>query len=284
MTNFIFQLQQEVVVQLQALDKNENLLCKAQRAIVLLESSFDRLKKFIASYVFKDDAEEIYFFKEVKPKFFCDLIYYQKVYNLEINRPTGGEKEQCKYLNDQLLHIKEFFDKNREFYRYYRAENSYMDKYFFLRRKPDIPLNNDSFYFERDPSFSTAYDFKVAKILAIDKLEAYVIKELNNLDKQFNKHEGSVKQPSQLIWTGGKIDLIELIYGEYCSKSINYGNISLKQLVSYHEAIFNIELMTTFSRAYYNMRVRQNQTSFIDKMRDSLRKRMDNDDKELVIS
>lgn len=283
MTNFVFLLKQEVALQLQALDKEENLLCKAQQAILLLEGSFDRLKEFIISYAFKDDAEEIYFFKEVKPKFFCDLIYYQKVYNLEMNRPKGGENEQSKYLNDQLLYIKEFFDKNKEFYRYYRAEDSYMDKYFFLRGKPEVLLNQDSFYFERDPTFSTGYDFKVAKILAIDKLETLIIKEVNSLGKDNNNYEMPIKSPSRLIWTGSKIDLIELIYGQYCSKSINYGNISLKQLVSQHEIIFNIELMTTFSRAYYNMRIRQNQTSFIDRMRDSLRRRMD-DDKELEIS
>lgn len=284
MTNFVFQLTQEVAVQLRALEKEGSPLCKAQQAILLFEEAFGRLKEFTISYVFKDETEEIHFFKNLKPKFFCDLIYYQKMYNLEMNRPTGGDNEQRKYLDDQLSHIKEFFDNNKAFYQYYRAKECYLDRYFFLRGKPTIPLNYDSFYFERDPLFSTAFDFKMARILANDKLETYINEELAGLDKSTHDNKKSIRLTSKVIWTGGKIDLIELLYGLYCSKSINCGNISLKQLVSYYESIFNIELMTTFSRAFYNMRIRQNPTSYIDKMRDSLRKRMDNDDKEPMIS
>ncbi|MBF0647944.1 hypothetical protein IR083_03825 [Dysgonomonas sp. GY75] len=69
MTNFMYLLKQEVEVQLHVLEKEEALLSMTQRAILLLRNVFKRLKKFTGSYVFKDEREEICFFKEASPAF-----------------------------------------------------------------------------------------------------------------------------------------------------------------------------------------------------------------------
>jgi hypothetical protein len=50
----------------------------------------ERLKIFIKDYTFKDDNEEINFFKAIKPRFSSLVIYYQKVYNLEMNCPVNN--------------------------------------------------------------------------------------------------------------------------------------------------------------------------------------------------
>ena len=47
-----------------------------------LDDLFGQLKDFILQYQFKTEEEEILFFKEIKPRIHCKLIYYRKIYNI----------------------------------------------------------------------------------------------------------------------------------------------------------------------------------------------------------
>ncbi len=58
------------------------------------------------------------------------------------------------------------------FYRYYRSCADYLDAAYFVRGKSDMEQYLETFYYERDPQFSTNCDFKVARILANDMLQA----------------------------------------------------------------------------------------------------------------
>ena len=60
----------------------------------------------------KDSKEEIEFFKEMKPKFYSQFIYYVKVFHIEINRPAASDKVQIAYLESHLNRSKHFFDNN----------------------------------------------------------------------------------------------------------------------------------------------------------------------------
>lgn len=264
MTNFMYLLKQEVEVQLHVLEKEEVLLSKAQRAILLLKNVFERLREFTGSYVFKDEAEEICFFKEDKPWLLSNLIYYQEMYNMEMNRPTGGDNELRKFFTGELSYIKGFFDRNKELYRYYRAKDTYMDKCYFLRGKPGISPDWDDVYFERDPRFSSPCDFKVARILANDKIEVYLTEQLDKLD-----HKIPVSDRSDMLWTASKADLTELIYSNYLLQSINGGKITLKEMQRKAESIFNIDL-GNLSRTLYDLGMRNNPTQFLDKLRKAL--------------
>ena len=75
-----------------------NSLVAYENAIVLVLQKLEEIKKYIKRNGFKDDDEEILFFKEVKPKIFCHLIYYRKVYNTEMHRPVASVEAQKEYL------------------------------------------------------------------------------------------------------------------------------------------------------------------------------------------
>ena len=83
--------------------------------------------------------------------------------------PTGSCIDRKIYLEGILGRIKYFFDNNADFYQYYRSGSTHLDKYYFLRGKPDIQLIQDCFYFERDSKFSTSFDFKVSKMIANER-------------------------------------------------------------------------------------------------------------------
>ncbi len=56
-----------------------NTLQKAERSYQCVQRVIRNLKVFILDYSFRDQAEEIKFFKEIKPQFLSELIYYKEV-------------------------------------------------------------------------------------------------------------------------------------------------------------------------------------------------------------
>jgi hypothetical protein len=95
---------------------DSNALKKSMEASLVLAEAFDKLKQFILSYRFRNEMEEITFFKEIKPKFCYRLIYYRKLYNIEMNRPAGVDKQK-EYLNEQLNEINKYNVKRLDFIR-----------------------------------------------------------------------------------------------------------------------------------------------------------------------
>lgn len=128
-----------------------------------------QLKAFIADYTFRDEVEEIEFFKTVKPRICHRLIYYRKIYNIEMNRPVGSESQRS-YLIDEIRGINRYNEKRSDFVRYYRSGLTHLDALYYLRGNLDTALYLESFHHERDPSFSTNCNFMAARLLANERL------------------------------------------------------------------------------------------------------------------
>jgi hypothetical protein len=126
---------------------------RSDRAIEYLERLFVTLKERIVKYSFSCDEDEINFFKQTKPRLLSSLIYYQKVHNVEINRPMGSNEAQMKYFRREMERIKDFFDRNHEIYIYYRSGSKLRDREYFIRWQPCTHVVRESFCFERDPMF-----------------------------------------------------------------------------------------------------------------------------------
>jgi len=73
--------------------------------------------------------------------------------------------------------------------------------------------------------------------------------------------------------------LIELLYALYAAGCFNSGKASLNQIAVYLEEIFQTDL-SHFSRYFYDMRIRLDQTPFIDQLKNLLKKRMENPKKQ----
>lgn len=271
---YVKSLQTEVYVKLSKINGEEkDVLTSTRECILLLEGALEKLKAFIKSYDFKDEAEEIRFFKELKPELLSNLIFYYEVYNMEITRPKGEEKVRHEFLRKELQKINEFFRCNTDIYFYYRLGNTLLDREYFLRGKQSVQIIQEVFYFERDPEFSTLCDFKLAKILANEMLETYLLEQLANSGNRYIKHQSDLYSGSKLKWEGSKIDLIELIYAIYETGYITYDEKSLKLLKNTFEKLFNINL-GNISRAMYDLRIRENPTKFLDKLKKLLINRM----------
>jgi hypothetical protein len=273
MEQFTSCLKKEVDAKIEQIECSESsMIKKALEASRFLAEAFDRLKTFILSYDFTDEDEEIRFFKEIKPKLCCRLIYYRKVYNIEMDRPVGIDKER-EYLTEVLNAINRYNAKRLDFIRYYRSCASHFDSLFFLREKRDTEQYLETFYYELDPLFSTNCDFKVAKTLANDMLSTYLMQEIVLLDSNNLKAFPASFPEVKLTWRGTKTELMEQLYS-WDSGNL-FGDVPLTQLSDYIQNVFNIKLDNNLSRAFSDMKIRTTPTPFLDKLKDTLLRRME---------
>ncbi len=251
---------------------------KCEQAITIILKSINELKKVTTKSNFKTEAEEIQFFKEIKPQFTSKLIYFNRVYKIEMKKPNGGNRVLKKYYNKELLKLKVFFDNELEFYQYFRSGSTYLDFKYFFRGKFDIKLVLDSYYFETDTSFATSHDFKVATILANDLIELYIENQLIMLENKENTEKSQRKHNVKMTWTGSKVALVELMYALHTEGVFNNGAADLKEIAEYFEHIFDIDL-GQYRRVFLEIRARKSdKTKFITTINEQLLKRMEDSD------
>ncbi len=261
--------------------ETDNSLLNAELSIQVTQKILNNLKSFIVKYKFASTAEEIKFFKDLKPLFHSRLIYHISIYNIETRKPNGGYKVIKKYLQNELDKLKRYFDSSFDFYKYYRTGNNYLDHKYFVRGKHDIRLSLETFYFETDPKFSTSHDYKISMILANDLLQVYLEDELLELERKEPKLKAEVNQKSDISWTGPKTAIIELLYALHSEGTFNYGKAELRQIAVTLEKAFNTDL-GQYHRTFLELRVRKgNRTKFMDSLRESLIQRMNNADEDL---
>ena len=146
-----------------------------------LQTVLNDLREKIQTYVFPSKEDEILFFKTQKPEILARLLFFYKIYRIEAQCPNGSNEVVRSYINRELDNLTYFFNRNLDFYQYYRSGSTVYDEYYFVRGKADLRLCTDSAQFDKDPNFSTGYDYKVAKIIANEMLRIYLNKRLQKL-------------------------------------------------------------------------------------------------------
>lgn len=259
----------------------DSILDSAKRSYLAVEASMQALKTYVSTYPFKDAAEEIMFFKEIKPKFYCKLIYFVRLFEIETNRPDGSIETQQKYIYKQLSAIKRYSQDNINFYKYYRSGACYMDSAYFTRDKFDILIGFDTSYFDCDLKFCTSHDYKVAMLLANEMLVTYLNKSLFKLSNNRINSKLSILEDLGLVWNDSKTGFVELIYGLQSLGAFynikTKARADIKDIARFFEVVLDMDL-GNFYRLYYDIRIRKKErTSFLDRVKDSLIKRMDDD-------
>jgi hypothetical protein len=101
----------------------------------------------------------------------------------------------------------------------------------------------------------------------------------NPLDQDKNEQYSFIYPKIRMTWTGTKVDLVELIYAWETAGCFNHGNASIKEIIAYIEAVFNIDL-NGYYRMFIDMRRRADRTSFLDKLIKFLNDRMNEADRK----
>lgn len=259
--------------------RSERLIDEAYQMTLYLQDLLFDVKKQVVEQGFKNDNEEIKFFRTVKPQILGKLIYYNKVYRIETTCPVSNGKMYYSYFSNQLASLKREYVEhicNSDFYRYYRSGRTDRDHTYFKRGNINYHDGLNSIVFEIDPEFSTFYDYKTARIIANELLYTYLLSKINpeeNPDLIAQKPERS----KDIYWTETKNALTELIYALHASGAISYGKISVRKISLMFQILFGITL-NDIHHTFHRMKTKSgSRTVFLDGLKVSLEEYMDKD-------
>ncbi|OAV75859.1 RteC protein [Bacteroidales bacterium Barb7] len=281
MKAFFDKTMQSVHEELQYVDM-DGYVITLQDALKMVEFLRNHLLELRTFFLEKESIEiqdEIIFFKEMKPQILSLLLYFNKIHSIELKRPNGSNDIQREYYLKEQYSLTYFFERNIDFYQYYRSNSIRLDEYYFVRNRVCPSLCVDSQQFILDPLFSTGYDYKVAKILANEMLRIYLNKQLLHLDKKcLLQHNQTDNEKQPLKWTASKAAAIELGYSLQTSGVFSNGNADIRDIMTMIENNFGIDL-GDYYRTYIALKSRKKERApFLKMLIDNLIKRMDEDD------
>jgi hypothetical protein len=261
------------------LSQSKRLIDEAYEMTLYLQDLLGSVKKYLIEEGFKNDEEEIHFFRCIKPQILGKLIYYNKIYRIETTCPVSNGKMYYNYFSGQLANLKREYTEhlcNSDFYRYYRSGRTDRDDTYFKRGNINYHDGLNSIVFEIDSEFSTFFDYKTARIISNDLLYTYLLTKINpdeNPDVILQKPESS----KDIFWTDSKNAIIELIYALYASGVISHGKIGIRKISLMFQILFRIPL-GDLHHAFHRMKTRSgSRTSFLDQLKFSLEEYMDKD-------
>ena len=259
------------------LSQSKRLIDEAYEMTLYLQDLLGSVKKYLTEEGFKNDEEEIHFFRCIKPQILGKLIYYNKIYRIETTCPVSNGKMYYSYFSGQLANLKrEYIEHicNSDFYRYYRSGRSDKDEVYFRLGNINYHDGLNSFVFEIDSQFSTFYDYKVARIIANELLYNYLLTKINpdeNPDVILQNSEST----KDVFWTDSKNALIELVYALYASGAISHGKIGIRKISLLFQILFRVPL-GDLHHSFHRMKTRVgSRTAFLDQLKISLEEYMD---------
>ncbi|MDD3039528.1 RteC domain-containing protein [Bacteroides sp.] len=252
---------------------------KALHMINFIRPLFEELRDYTHKYDFRDDEEEIYFFKNIKPLILSKLIYYNDIYTLELRKPNGNKEVVKDHYKKKQAAIVDFCNNNLDFYQYYRSKATHLDRYYFLRGHENYKLCHNCGLLDKDPLFSSCCDHRVAKMLAYDMLEIYLQQRLQDVERiEVVETSRAFLPDNPFRWTSTKVAAIELGYAIFAAGVLNNGNADIKEIMTYIEASFKIDL-GDYYRTYLTIRERKrDRTTFLNSLIEKLLRKMDEND------
>jgi hypothetical protein len=253
--------------------ESSNIIDDSYRMTSFLRGLLAQMKNHVLTKGFTGKTEEIEFFRKIKPQILGKLIYYNKVYRVEISCPVAEGKCRQKYYSGELHRLKDEYREqigNSDFFRYYRSGRTDLDHEFFELGKINFNNGLDSYVFEIDPLFSTYYDYKVASIVASELMYSYL---MSKIKPDFVE----LPEDKDFYWSDSKNALIELLYALHAARSISGGRAGIRKITGVLQVLFRIKL-GDIHHAFHRMKVRSgSRTAFLDRLKTSLEEYMDKD-------
>jgi hypothetical protein len=114
------------------------------------------------------------------------------------------------------------------------------------------------------------------KAISIVGSHRKIVESLITKDEILSKQKSYIinQDLPKLVWTSTIRDLVELIYALYYSKSLNNGEMTLKEIVQHFEQFFGVKI-GKFSHSFLRIRERMKErTVFVSKLQNTLESKM----------
>lgn len=246
-------------------DDNGDMVKIAEKSLLVIDESIRKLKELISPHHFENIAEEVHFFKKLKPQFISKFIYYSTILDVESHRPNAGNKVLKKYYESEQEMLKAFYLEQSEFYSYYRREATYLDHKIFVRNSYDLKMKLSSGFYNFDTSFTSSHDHMIARFIANQQYDQYLKRQIESSSDNI-----SGKTITPLAWSASKVGLIELTYALYHMRCFNGGNIELSEVIKFVEKTLDTDL-GNFHKTIFEIRNRkQGPTKFLNLVSENL--------------
>lgn len=231
-------------------------LNRAEQGIRLCNDVLSSLQSAVEKEDFENTAEEISFFKNIKPYPMSYLIYFTEIRTCELTIPKAGNSYKIRFLEKEVRKVNKFFTSNNDFVHYMEQNHNYLDHQFFTRNyRNAFPFTPTINYYQY-PEFSTSHDMLWAKVQALYRFIHYLRESLQKLQPG-SEALFSQKKHKLVLWSGSKTALVELIYALYSSGDLNHGTADLQTIATCFEDFFNVKLDNIY-KTYSEIKARKN--------------------------
>jgi hypothetical protein len=264
--------------ELQKIEKTTtNPIERYEKMIRASVSNYADLKQKLKEHQFTDSSREIHFFKNVHPKAISKIHFYTALakYFCHMSSFTTIKEKKC-HCKKTLKSISDYNAHYQYIVTYYKSGKSDFDEKYFLRKNSDYPVALEDCLSLMDKDTSTGYDLILARYLAYSKLSEFLLSEIKRFerdDKNTPLGEGGVF----FEWTGFKIELVELMYALQAVGSVNNNQISITEIATAFQKIFQVELGDYF-HTFSEIKNRKNPALFLDNLRKALLRKIDEKD------
>ena len=232
-----------------------NTLQKAERSYQYVQRAIQNLKIFILDYSFRDQAEEIKFFKEIKPQFLSELIYYKELYYIESGKPFADQEVIISYYRQHIDRIRMFFERNQDLYNYYLMDKTHNDERYFIRTSFEEDFISESIA-EFDTRFCTLHSYNLSKIFALENVYTFVNQSISQIENPELGATNSGDKRFRNKWTGTNTGIIELGFALWASGAVNDGKGGYGQVIEALAMVFNCKI-GNYHRTLQNMSIRK---------------------------
>lgn len=195
-------------------------------------------------YSFGTESEEINYYRNERPKLLQFGVYYERLLDLETEKPIGKERRYYKeqensLFNDSISIIEEL--------KYYRLGSSEKDNIWFVKKSEKCDI------------------FAVIKALLM--LQKYLDNKLDN-----RQIEEKISDSKRLKWTGTQAEYVEEITSWKETKVINHGEVTLKELHERFQLLFEVNI-TDFNGTSHEIMFRHEPAKFCNKKAKALKEK-----------
>jgi hypothetical protein len=252
-----------------------NMLHLAEQSYYAVYEHLKELNTFTKEYDFKNEEEEVKFFKEIKPSFLKEAIFFDSLFGVESTKPPSSPEVQKNYYREHIDRFCKYFEQNQELYLYYRLDHSHLDPVMFVR-KPDRNVMMPAYSLEIDPSHSNVYSFKFGKMMAYEDIVSYIQGRINTVDN--GGIPLAADGDTKLTFTGTKAQFHEAMQALGAAGVFNNGKAPVSLIYEVTQIAWNIRVSNSYGYLQ-TMRIRKkNRTPFMDLAKEMLIRKMDDQD------
>lgn len=247
-----------------------NPLQQVSAAMRLIKDAISKVRTQLQDFIFNEQLDEVALNKNWMVKFYALFVYETESFRITDTLPKGSEIMVLKHYEHWLKSMSAHLQVHAFWFGYYKNDLEIFDVALFSGHSADeLFLPESPGFFETSMPACT-YIF--ARFMAYERL-------ITELQYKLNPAGQSAKTYTHgLQWTGNKVNVAELAYGLYYAGQFNHGNAEVKDIYKWLEESLGIS-MGSVHRKFIDLRRRNtaSPTKLLDKMRESIHQRIDED-------